>query len=112
MAGIKGEEIVNTDELNKGKVLFDIEDERKRQVEKFGVQNHAPQWWLAILGEEVGEANKAALESHFAFDGTNKNVIDLYGEVIQCAAVAIAFAESLLRNEINEVFEKASEAQS
>lgn len=40
----------------RSKVLDDILDERARQDRKWGVQNHHPAVWMAILGEEVGEA--------------------------------------------------------
>lgn len=45
-------------------VLIDVRMERERQNRKWGAQHHTPMEWLAILGEEVGEANKAALEAH------------------------------------------------
>ncbi len=38
-------------------------DERNRQDQLWGEQNHDPFTYLAILGEEVGEANKAALDA-------------------------------------------------
>lgn len=39
-----------------GPALQDVLDERARQDAKWGVQNHNPAVWAAILGEEVGEA--------------------------------------------------------
>ena len=42
--------------------MRDIESERRRQEDKWGAQHHDIYRWLAILGEEVGEANQAALE--------------------------------------------------
>ena len=36
--------------------------ERNRQDEKWGVRNHRPNDWTAILAEEVGEVAKAGLE--------------------------------------------------
>ena len=44
--------------------LREVREEREAQEEKWGSQHHAPMEWLAILGEEFGEACKAALESH------------------------------------------------
>ena len=41
-----------------------VERERAQQELKWGMQHHAPFTWLAILGEEVGEACQAALEAH------------------------------------------------
>lgn len=78
-----------------------IEAERERQDDKFGEQNHDPFKWLAILGEEVGEANKAALEAEFAlhkgFDGSG-NFENYIKELIQIAAVAVSMIECFQRN--------------
>ncbi len=63
--------------------------ERARQDEKWGEQNHDIYKWLAILGEEVGEANKAALENDYS---------ELMKELIQIGAVTVAMIESLERN--------------
>ena len=71
-------------------VINKIIEERKMQDDKWGEQNHDVYKWLAILGEEVGEANKAALED-------SKN--DLIDELIQIGAVAVAMIESLKRND-------------
>jgi len=69
----------------------DIRAERERQDTKWGVQNHSPLYWLAILGEEFGEAAKAAIEGRIAYMRT---------ELIHVAAVAVAAIESLDRNEL------------
>lgn len=75
----------------------EIMDERERQDTKFGFKrNHSPAEWLMILGEEVGEANKAALERHFNMvcpDGMRA----YRKELVQVAAVAMAAIESLDR---------------
>ena len=63
--------------------------ERRDQDKKFGIQNHEIHKWLSILGEEVGECHKAALES---------NKPELRKELIQVAAVAQAIIESMDRN--------------
>tara|TARA_A100001037_G_scaffold79513_1_gene71522 strand:+ start:17249 stop:17485 length:237 start_codon:yes stop_codon:yes gene_type:complete len=70
-------------------ILELIKDERGRQDEKWGEQNHEPLKWLAILGEEVGEANKAVLD---------KDMDNLKEELIQVSATALAFIECLERN--------------
>lgn len=68
-----------------GDILEEIIDERIRQESKWGQQNHPSFKYLAILGEEVGEVNKAALERDW----------DNYREeLIQVAAVAMAMVES------------------
>lgn len=46
-------------------ILQAIAAERQKQDEKWGKQNHSPIEWLAILGEEVGEANKHGLQPTF-----------------------------------------------
>ena len=71
-------------------ILANIKNERKKQDEKWGEQNHNIYKWLAILGEEVGEVNKAALE------GKKNEIIE---ELIQVSAVAVAMIESIQRNQ-------------
>ena len=75
--------------MNTDKIVKFIIAERARQDEKWGEQNHNIYKWLAILGEEVGEVNKAVLEDNY------KDVID---ELIQIGAVTVAMIESLERN--------------
>lgn len=69
--------------------INDIIIERYAQDAKWGEQNHYPAYWLAILGEEVGEANKAFLEN---------DVEGYRSELVQVAAVATAMVESIDRN--------------
>ena len=71
------------------KIIYEILDEIKRQHEKWGVQNHHPYEWIAILGEEFGEVCKAAYET--GTDGfKNKVNWEQYrNEIIQVIAVAI-----------------------
>ena len=68
-------------------ILQKIREERTRQDEKWGVQNHDDFVWNAILVEEVGEVSKALLTGG-----------DLESELMQAAAVAIAWLESLHNN--------------
>ena len=75
--------------MKKLKIIESILAERDRQDYKWGEQNHEIFKWLAILGEEVGEINKAALENQY--DETIK-------ELIQTGAVVVAMIESLERN--------------
>jgi hypothetical protein len=72
-------------------IFQNIALERRRQDAKWGVQNHDAYFWLAILGEEFGEAAKAAVEDR---------AVDLRTELIHVAAVAVAAIESLNRNEL------------
>lgn len=89
-------------------IYNEIIAERKRQYEKWGVQDHCPADWCMILGEEVGEVNKAALQARFSGAYMNSDneeyereqLMELRKELIQVAAVAVAFLESLDRNEL------------
>jgi NTP pyrophosphatase (non-canonical NTP hydrolase) len=82
-------------------IELEIRMERARQDAKFGVQNLDPFKYLAILGEEVGEVNKAAVESfHFQSGNFNlKGLEDYRMELIQVAATAKAMIETLDRDE-------------
>ena len=82
------------------KIIFEeIQEERIRQDEKWGEQNHKPVEWISILVEEVGEASKAALEAHFkAYYKDTDQLSEYKKELIQVAAVTVAMLESLERN--------------
>lgn len=79
-------------------IFSDICDERERQDRKWGEQNHAPADWCMILGEEVGEINKAALESKFE----GKTLEEYRKELIQTAAVCFSMIECLDRQTKDE----------
>lgn len=73
-----------------------VEAERWRQVRKFGHQRHSnPGIWLAILGEEFGEVCQAAGPVMGLGTGKPTDADDLYTELIQVAAVAVAWAEQI-----------------
>ena len=80
------------------RVLDEVLLERKLQFNKWGEQNHEPFAWLAILGEEVGEANMAALEAHFTGYEKSGDLHPFRAELIQVAAVAVAMIECLDRH--------------
>ncbi len=80
-------------------ILKEVLNERIYQDKKWGEQNRPPEDWLMILGEEVGECNQAALEVKFGYN-TGKTYNHLREELIQVAAVAVSFVESLDRNEL------------
>lgn len=65
--------------------MNDVKEERLRQNEKWGEQNHSRLMWCAILTEEVGEVAKAALED---------SPSEYREELVQVAAVAVAAIES------------------
>ena len=81
-------------------VLEEVIEERVCQEQKWGEQNHDPFKWATILGEEVGEVSRAILEMHFGEDPAM--VADIRAELIQVAAVAVAFAECLDRDDWRE----------
>ena len=87
-------------------VLKEVFSERKRQNRKWGEQNHAPAEYLMILGEEVGEANKAALEAHF-HPGDDEEKESHYKnyreELVQIAAVAVAMVECFDRSQKKKI---------
>ena len=87
------------------KVFNEIVEERLRQNEKWGEQNHSPLEWIAILIEEVGEVAKEAHEFHFGVRGTTEwldEKIQLYRkEMVQVAAVAVQAIECLDRKRGN-----------
>jgi hypothetical protein len=80
---------IDTDKL--GSIVLDlVAYERDRQDAKWGEQNHHHAYWMTILGEEFGEACKAALE---------KDIENLKDELIQVAAVAVAAVENIFRDQ-------------
>ena len=74
-------------------VLMEIDRERMKQDAKWGEQNHDPYLYGAILVEEVGEAMQAALKSQW--EGGDPHA--LRAELVQVAAVAVAFIECVDR---------------
>lgn len=80
--------------MSRETILHEVSLERDNQNAKWGEQNHKPALWLMILGEEVGEVNKAALESLFG----GKTLQEYREELVQVAAVAVAMIECYDRN--------------
>ncbi len=92
----------NSDETLK--IFDEVLAERIKQDAQWGEQNHNPAEWCMILGEEVGEVNRAALEHRFETldekDLVRLRCMRIRDELIQVAAVAVAMVESLDRNEL------------
>lgn len=82
---------VQVDMVGKEQILNEVWQERIRQDNKWGVQNHPPFAWLAILMEEVGEASQAAVQA--TFEPGKKTWADYREELVQVAAVAVSMAE-------------------
>lgn len=83
-----------------------IKKERERQTELYGEQNHDFPVWATILGEEVGEVNKAIYERHVAVDfEKNDKITELKNELVQVAAVSVQMLEYIERNQENEAID-------
>lgn len=96
------------------KILEEVRAEMKRSTDKFGVQDHHPIEWLAILMEEVGEASKEIVDFHFRYpykDGRGDiqeveeddvvqsiRLSNYRKELIQVANVALKMVASFDRN--------------
>ena len=80
-------------------VLSDINAERERQNEKWGIQRHSYNKWLGILGEEYGEVCQAINRINFPDDAKETDADNLYEELIQLAAVAAEIAEQIREEE-------------
>jgi NTP pyrophosphatase (non-canonical NTP hydrolase) len=74
-------------------ILCDVARERQRQDAKWGEQSYSPEWWLAILTEEVGEAAQEVLGIRFG--DAAKAHGDMRTELLHVAAVAVSAIESL-----------------
>lgn len=72
-------------------IIEDVYTEMARQDSIWGEQAGKPILvWNAILGEEAGEVQKAALENEYRFD-----LQKIDDELIQVAAVAIKFSRAI-----------------
>lgn len=71
--------------------LDDVRAERRRQMDRWGVQSQSWPEWILILTEELGEAAQAANEAHFRGAGIEQ----LRTELIQVAAVAVQIVEAI-----------------
>lgn len=85
-------------ELNHGydrlKKFEPVYKEQKRQIKKWGLQNHYPHKFLSILVEEVGEVAEAILKTED--EGQTKTWSDVIKELIQVQAVAQSMIESIV----------------
>lgn len=78
-------------------VFHEINDERDRQDAKWGDQSgNKDSVWSTVLTEEVGEAAQEVLRYEFQEgEARTKAFFNLRKELIQCAAVCVAWVESL-----------------
>lgn len=75
----------------------DVILERLKQDDKWGIQNHDPFTYLAILTEEIGELAQAALHTKFG----GKEAGRMREEAVHTAAVALAIVECIDRDKWN-----------
>ena len=73
------------------RILDQISGERLRQDELWGTQDHNDGKWMIILMEEIGEAAKDIYEN-------KQENADI--ELVQCAAVIVAWLESRYRQRL------------
>ena len=81
-----------TEITGKKTIIELIAEERQRQDQRWNEPNHDPFIWQTILAEEVGEVAHEVLQGI-----THKD--SLKDELIQVAAVAVAWLESINANE-------------
>lgn len=73
-----------------------VDAERDRQDSKWGEQNHAPEKWTGILGEEYGEYCQAVNET-VVNPGDKGGYENIMTELTHVAAVAVNAMEALMR---------------
>lgn len=95
---------VSTHDPRTADVLQAVADERCRQDQKWGQQNWTPAVYQLILAEEVGEAAKEACQYTFEKNKQRRAAIRrrLRDELVQAAAVAVAWIEALDRQSQGE----------
>lgn len=94
------ESLKNTLQRGWGSALHAVIEERQRQDAKWGEQNHDPQYWMGILGEEFGELCQAVNETVFNNGPEERKkggYANMRAEAVQVAAVSVAFIELLDR---------------
>ena len=75
--------------------------ERESQENKWGEQmHHSDEYWTVILAEEFGEVAREVYE---------QNTSKLYGELIQCGAVCMAWAEAIQKRNMERRIEKGDD---
>lgn len=71
--------------------------EMNRQFKLWGIQDHHPIMWNAILMEEVGEVSQAILKT--LGEDRSKTWDDVIEELVQVQAVAQSMIDSINRNQ-------------
>lgn len=68
-----------------------VQEENRKQLDKWGIQQHTLTTWHTILSEEVGSLAKAVLCHEFG-NGEKKDIVK---EAIQVATLALKIAETV-----------------
>ena len=74
-------------------IIDEVKEELARATAKYPTWPNDPLHALAVLGEEYGELNKAALQ--FTYEPHKTSLRAVREEAIQTAAMALRFAMSL-----------------
>lgn len=74
-----------------------VSEERRRQYAARGDQNHSTYKWHLILSEEMGEVSKVIEHRHEEKIAQEDYTRELEYELIQVAAVAVAWVEAIRR---------------
>lgn len=90
--------------LDAREALQRIYDERRRQDQKWGEQNHPDHIWALILGEEYGELQKAILELEFCPPGPVKEALEaaIDEELTHVTSVGYQWMQARLRKQRRE----------
>lgn len=83
----------------KARAVSDVLAERVSQDTTFGVQNHHPAYWLAIMGKQVGQFGSAVLGREW-FEDKDAATRILRHEAVQMTAVGLAIIEAIDRGEM------------
>jgi len=76
-------------QLKDTRLFEEVMQENRRQVEKWGIQDHTPFEWMLYLSEEFGELAQAIAENYYRVGGLDAVV----KEAIQVATLALKIAE-------------------
>jgi hypothetical protein len=89
---------VNRSKAIRAEAMRLVIKERFRQDEKWGIQRHSYPLYRVILGEELGEADQAYLQT--IFGGPHGGLDALRNELVQAAAVSLAMLETILECDV------------
>lgn len=100
--------------MTRAEILGQVAVERDAQDKKWGKQDHGNSYWLAILGEEFGEVAREICEQGVTMlmkaspdskEMKRNAVAFMRKELIQVAAVAVAWIESIDRQLAKEILD-------